>query len=60
MELSENERKVYDHLSHEEMGVDDVICQSGLATSPVSVGLPSLEMKRLIRQLPGKMCVKKS
>jgi predicted Rossmann fold nucleotide-binding protein DprA/Smf involved in DNA uptake len=42
-------------LSHEEIGIDDVIRQSGLPSSAVSVALLSLEMKRLVRQLPGKM-----
>jgi DNA processing protein len=55
IELSENERKVYDTLSNEAMGIDDVIRNSGLPPSAVSVALLSLEMKRLIRQLPGKM-----
>ena len=58
LELSENERKVYDALDHEEVGIDDVIRKSGLPSSTVSVALLSLEMKRLIRQLPGKMFVK--
>jgi DNA processing protein len=58
LELSENERKVYDALDHEEVGIDDVIRKSGLPSSAVSVALLSLEMKRLIRQLPGKMFVK--
>jgi len=55
LELGENEQKVYDHLSHEEIGIDDVIRKSGLPSSAVSVALLSLEMKRLVRQLPGKM-----
>lgn len=56
--LSENEEKVYAILGHEELNIDDVIRQSSLPTSAVSVALLSLEMKRLIRQLPGKMFVK--
>jgi len=55
LELGEHEQKVYDHLSHEEIGIDDVIRKSGLPSSAVSVALLSLEMKRLVRQLPGKM-----
>jgi DNA processing protein len=55
LELSENERKVYDTLANEEIGMDDAIRKSGLPSSAVSVALLSLEMKRLIRQLPGKM-----
>src|SRR5882724_7331120 len=58
LNLSANEQKVYDALSHEEMGIDDVIRQSGLPSSAVSVSLLGLEMKRLIRQLPGKMFVR--
>ena len=44
----------------EEISIDDVIRQSGLPSSAVSVALLSLEMKRLIRQLPGKMFVRNS
>src|SRR5664280_2535971 len=58
LELSDNERKVYDALDHEEISIDDVIRKSGLPSSAVSVALLSLEMKRLIKQLPGKMFVK--
>lgn len=58
LELSDNERKVHDTLDTEEVSIDDVIRKSGLPTSAVSVVLLSLEMKRLIRQLPGKMFVR--
>src|SRR5208283_4543232 len=60
IELSPSEQKVYDLLSNEEIGIDDVIRKSGLPSSAVSVALLSLEMKRLIRQLPGKMFVRNS
>ena len=53
-----NEQKVYDVLDHEETSIDDVIRKSGLPSSAVSVALLSLEMKRLVRQLPGKMFVR--
>jgi DNA processing protein len=56
--LSEHEQRVYDTLDHEETSIDDVIRKSGLPPSTVSVTLLSLEMKRLIRQLPGKMFVR--
>jgi DNA processing protein len=55
LELNESEQKVYATLDNEEIGIDDVIRKSGLPSSAVSVALLSLEMKRLIRQLPGKM-----
>jgi long-subunit acyl-CoA synthetase (AMP-forming) len=35
--------------------IDEVIRATGLPASAVSVGLFSLEMKKLVRQLPGKM-----
>jgi len=58
LELSEKERKVYDTLSNEEISIDDVIRGSGLPASAVSVALLGLEMKRVIRQLPGKLFVR--
>jgi DNA processing protein len=60
LELSENEKLVYDSLSHEESSTDDVIRQSGLPSSAVSVALFGLEMKRLVKQLPGKMFLRNS
>jgi len=60
LELSENEQRVYDTLSKEEISIDDVIRKSGLPSSAASVALLSLEMKRLIRQLPGKMFLRNS
>ena len=54
LELSPNEQAVYDTLSNEEISIDEVIRNSGLPCSAVSVALLSLEMKRLIKQLPGK------
>jgi DNA processing protein len=58
IELSANEQKAYDALSEDESSVDEVIRRSGLPSSAVLVALLSLEMKRLIKQLPGKMFVK--
>jgi DNA processing protein len=56
--LSTSEQSVYDTLSNEESTIDEVTRRSGLAVSAVSVALLGLEMKRLIRQLPGKLFVK--
>jgi DNA processing protein len=58
LELSPNEQQVHACLSGEETSIDDVIHRSGLPTSAVSVALLSLEMKRLVKQLPGKMFVR--
>ncbi|PYK98203.1 MAG: DNA-protecting protein DprA [Verrucomicrobia bacterium] len=56
--LSGNEQKIYEVLSTEESAMDEVIRRSGLPASAVSVTLLSLEMKRLIKQLPGKLFVR--
>ncbi len=56
--LSMSEQSVYDSLGDEERSIDEVIRQSGLPPSTVSVALLGLEMKRMIRQLPGKLFVK--
>jgi DNA processing protein len=58
LNLSANEQTVYDTLSREEMGMDEVIRGCGLPSSAVSVALLGLEMKRLVRQLPGKLFAK--
>ena len=58
LELSENERLVYDSLSREELSIDEVIRKSGLPSSAVSVALFGLEMKRVVKQLPGKLFVR--
>jgi DNA processing protein len=56
IELSGNEQKVFDALAaDDERSIDEVIRASGLPSSAVSVALLGLEMKRLVRQLPGKM-----
>ncbi|HEY3762014.1 MAG TPA: DNA-processing protein DprA [Verrucomicrobiae bacterium] len=60
IELSANEQKVYDALDGEERTIDEVIRSSSLPSSAVSVSLLSLEMKRLVRQLPGKLFVRNS
>jgi len=59
LELSENEQKVLDAIrADEETSIDEVIRGSGLPASAVNVALLSLEMKRVVRQLPGKLFVR--
>ncbi len=58
LELSGNEQKVFDALTPEESTIDEVIRRSGLPSSAVSVALLGLEMKRAVKQLPGKLFVK--
>ena len=56
--FSENERKVHDALNNEERSIDEVIRKSALPGSAVSVALLGLGMKRVVRQLPGKLFVR--
>jgi DNA processing protein len=58
LELSENEKLVYDALNDGESSIDEVIRHSGLPSSAASVALLSLEMKRVVKQLPGKLFVR--
>lgn len=60
LELSDSEQKVFNALAADESSIDEVIRRSGLPSSGVSVALLSLEMKRMVRQLPGKMFVRNS
>ncbi len=53
--LSDSEQKVYEVLDGEPTPIDEVIRKSGLPSSTVSVTLLSLEMKRAVRQVPGKL-----
>jgi DNA processing protein len=53
--LSEVEQVIYDIIDKNEISIDDIIRQTGLPSSTVSVALLGLEMKRLVRQLPGKL-----
>ena len=52
--LSPEEQQVFECLGNDELALDEVIRCSGLPASAVSVVLLRLEMKRLVRQLPGK------
>jgi DNA processing protein len=59
LELSEQEQRVYDLVQRgQETSIDEIIRHSGLPSATVSVALLGLEMKRLIRQLPGKLFVR--
>jgi len=53
--LTENEQTVLDILETTEQPIDTIIANSGLPTPTVSVALLGLEMKRLAKQLPGKL-----
>ncbi|HEY4417120.1 MAG TPA: DNA-processing protein DprA [Verrucomicrobiae bacterium] len=59
LELSANEQAIYNAvIPDDETAIDDIIRASGLPSSTVNVALLGLEMKRLVRQLPGKLFVR--
>jgi DNA processing protein len=57
-QLGENERAVYDSINDTETAIDEIITKSRLPTPVVSSTLLALEMKRLVKQLPGQHFVK--
>ncbi len=56
--LSYDERKVYKILSDEPMYIDDVVKESGVELSLASKVLLVMELKRLIKELPGKQFIR--
>ncbi|MGI9089211.1 MAG: DNA-processing protein DprA [Chthoniobacterales bacterium] len=57
-ELSADERKVFDAIEATETSIDDIATKSDLPSGLVSSVLLRLELKRLVKQLPGKYFVK--
>jgi DNA processing protein len=58
LKLSEMEAKVMALIGQEEIAIDEIIRGSGLTSAAVSATLLGLEMKRIVRQLPGKLYVR--
>ena len=52
--LSEEERKIYDALSGGQRLVDDVIAETGMTTGKILGLLTMMELKGIIKRLPGK------
>jgi DNA processing protein len=52
--LTGDEKTVFDILGHEERQFDDVVAESGLPASAITIALMKLEMKHVVRQLPGR------
>jgi predicted Rossmann fold nucleotide-binding protein DprA/Smf involved in DNA uptake len=50
--------KVYDAITSRETPIDEIIQRSGIGASSASVALLQLEMRHLVKQLPGKHFVK--
>ena len=56
--LSEEERSVYDAINASETPIDQIAAKCNLPSGTVSSTLLRLELKRLVKQLPGKYFVK--
>ena len=56
--LSDEERRVYDAIESTETAIDDISRKCLLPSATVSSALLRLELKRLVKQLPGKYFVK--
>jgi DNA processing protein len=56
--LSDEERRIYDAIGATETSIDDITDKAKLPSSAVSSTLLQLELKRLVKQLPGKYFVK--
>ena len=57
-DLTPDQQKVFEAIGSEETALDTVIATSGLTAAAVSSTLLALEMRRLVKQLPGKRFVK--
>jgi DNA processing protein len=56
--LSDDERRVFDAIDSSETPIDRIAAKSDLPSATVSSTLLRLELKRLVKQLPGKYFVK--
>ena len=56
--LTDAERRVYDAIGQDETHLDRIIAGSGLPSGAVLSALLALEMKRAVKQLPGRQFVK--
>lgn len=58
-ELPEEEAKVFESMGNDDLAVDRIIERSGLPAHVVSASLMKLEMRKLVRALPGFRYVKR-
>jgi DNA processing protein len=56
--LTEEERRIYDAINSSETPIDQIAAKCDLPSGTVSSTLLRLELKRLVKQLPGKYFVK--
>ncbi len=57
-QLTENEQAIYDALGEGETDLDDIVTKSGLPIATLSSTLLALEIKKLVKPLPGQRYVR--
>jgi len=57
-DLTDDEKQVLEHIGHEPVYVDIIIDESGLASERVLEILLELELKHVVRQIPGKSFIR--
>jgi predicted Rossmann fold nucleotide-binding protein DprA/Smf involved in DNA uptake len=57
--LTDDEKRIYKILSDEPLYIDDILNMSRLERRKMSKALLSLELKRLVTELPGKQFIRK-
>lgn len=57
--LNEDERRIYKILSDEPIYIDDILKKTGLGASKASKVLLNLELKKLVKEVPGKQFIRK-
>jgi DNA processing protein len=58
--MTPEEEKIYAAIEHDETPIDAITRATGLTSGAVSSALLRLEMRKLVRQLPGKVFVRTS
>jgi len=59
LNLSDCERMIYDCLSKEPVHIEDIISEADLSPGSINAGLVSLQLKGLVKQLPGSLFLRK-
>ncbi|MBM3251805.1 MAG: DNA-protecting protein DprA [Candidatus Omnitrophica bacterium] len=58
--LSEDESRLYDILSFQPKHIDEIVAESGFKINSVLGALMQMEIRHLVRQLPGKLFVRQN
>ena len=59
LNLSDCEKMIYDCLSKEPVHIEDIIAEADLSPGSINAGLVSLQLKGLVKQLPGSLFLRK-